>query len=143
MNQQIFCRMKKTINSIKDIDEIKHFIKKHKRLVDTGKLAEFWCEKLCGITLAKKSNEKGYDGITSSGEKIEIKYRYLKGKVPPGMKIDTAKIKYVYYVFMNEDLLPDSIYRYNIKHIQQKENSRVSFKNAHKKGQFEIIYSSK
>jgi hypothetical protein len=132
----------KTLKSIKNISEIRRFIKNHQRLVHTGNLAEFWCEKLCGIKLASKTNEKGYDGITKKGEKVEIKHRKIKGNIPLGMKIDTKNISYIYYVIMDDELLPINIYRYNVKYIKPRENGRVSFKEAHDKGNFEIIYAA-
>ncbi len=132
----------KTLESITNINEIKRFIKKHQKLVHTGNLAEFWCEKLCGIKLATKTNEKGFDGETKTGEKVEIKHRKIKGNIPLGMKIDLKNISYIYYVIMNEELLPAFIYRYNVKQIKPKANGRVSFKEAHDKGNFEIVYKA-
>ena len=43
---------------------------------------------------------------------------------------------------MDDELLPVSIYRYNVKHIRPRANGRVSFKEAHDKGNFETIYEA-
>ncbi len=130
----------KDIEKIKNSRELIQLLQKHKRLIHTGNLAEFWCEQLCNIKLANISNQKGFDGTTKKGEKVEIKFRANCKGTPKGMKIDLSKITYIYYVMMDEDLLPAIIYRYHKKNISKLNNGRVSFHNAHLNNKFEVVY---
>jgi hypothetical protein len=125
--------------SIPDFLKFCNFIKKHKQIIDTGKLSEWYCKLLFNLRLSDKPNSS-YDAIDKNGNKVEIKQRKTKGKMLGGMKIDLSRISYVLYVVLQDDLLPETIYRFDKKHIRQLKNGRASFKWAFDKGKAEIIY---
>ncbi len=119
--------------------EFKKFIAKYKDIVDKGKLAEYYCGILFNLTPIKPFNAK-YDALTQEGKKVEIKHRIVKSTIPPGMKIDLEIIDLVYYVYLNDDLLPTHIYKFNKNDLRYTVGKRVSFRNAFENKKYELLY---
>lgn len=135
---------------IQPFDKFKDFISTYHSLVDTGKLAQFYCEKLFDLTPHRIPNGP-YDleDKKSKDEKwIEVKYRFFKGGFPPGMELDFRKFDVVYYVELGEDLLPVHIHKILKKDITQLSGEpwsesykgRVSFKEAYNTGKAKIVF---
>jgi hypothetical protein len=118
--------------NIKNFGRLKKFLLEFKEIVDTGKLAEFYCEKLWNLKKPGKPNQKGFDLKDESGKKYEVKYR--KGK-NSGMKIkDKDSLDSVLYVHLDGNLLPEVIKQFKSKDIPYTKNPpRVSFKKAEPK----------
>ena len=128
---------------IQDFDRFKIFIKDYKDIVDTGKLAQFYCEKILDLKQIKPFNTKGMD-LESKDSKIKYEVKYRKGnfsdKAPVGMKIDLSKVNYVLYVELNsETLLPNRIFKIKSEDIEYKKGKRVSFNKAFKDKKIESI----
>ncbi|OGG04811.1 hypothetical protein A2Z33_05880 [Candidatus Gottesmanbacteria bacterium RBG_16_52_11] len=113
--------------SIPNFENFCDILQKYKELINTGKLAEFYCRRLFRLEPVVPSNSN-FDAMTQYLKKVEIKYRnFKKGKTPPGMKIDSSLVDYVYYLELNENLLPINIYLYNIADLKHTTGMRVSF----------------
>ncbi|MEK6832942.1 MAG: hypothetical protein AABY32_02750 [Nanoarchaeota archaeon] len=128
---------------IPNFDSFRVFINDHKDIVDTGKLAQFYCEKLLDLKGIKPFNTKGMD-LESRDGKIKYEVKYRKGdfsdKTPIGMEIDLSRINYVLYVELNpETLLPNKIFKIKSEDIQYKKGKRVSFNKAFKDKKIEAI----
>lgn len=91
---------------IPNFKEFVNFITKSRDIVDTSKLAEFYCSRLFDLKLMEPRNQYSYDAESPKGDKIEIKHRFYAGGIPPGMEIDLHRIDYVFYVELDSDLLP-------------------------------------
>jgi len=65
---------------IPDFNQFTKFISKFREIVDSGKLAEFYCSRLFDLKLVKPRNSN-IDAIGPNGEKIEIKHRFYSGKI--------------------------------------------------------------
>jgi len=122
--------------NIKNFGRLKKFLLEFKEIVDTGKLSEFYCEKLWNLKKPGKPNQEGFDLKDESGKKYEVKYR--KGK-NSGMKIkDKDSLDSVLYVHLDENLLPEVIKQFKSKDIHYTKNPRVSFKEAEPKIIFQL-----
>ena len=139
---------KKLNEIIPDFEQFKNFVFKFKEIVDTGKLAEFYCEKLFDLDKISPRNS-GPDLETKNKKFVfEVKYRkmvFLKNedimsKTPPGMKIDLKKIYSVLYVYLDGNLLPNHIFQIKSEDIKYTTDTRVSFKNAFKKNKAKTIF---
>jgi hypothetical protein len=124
--------------NIKNFGRLKKFLIEFKEIVDTGKLSEFYCEKLWNLKKSKKQNQKGFDLKDESGKKYEVKYR--KDSTNPGMEIkDKDSLDSVLYVHLDENLLPEVIKQFKSKDIQYTKNPpRVTFKGAEPKIIFQL-----
>jgi hypothetical protein len=123
--------------NIKNFGRLKKFLLEFKEIVDTGKLAEFYCEKLWNLKKPGKPNQKGFDLKDESGKKYEVKYR--KDSTNPGMKIkDKDSLDSVLYVHLDENLLPEVIKQFKSKDIHYTKNLRVTFKGAEPKIIFQL-----
>lgn len=111
-----------------------------RKVVDTGKLAEFYCRKLFLLKQVKPHNAS-VDAVDSRGKKIEIKYRFILKKTPPGMKINLKRIDFVLYVELDKRLLPARIFKVETKDIHSTRNGRVSFREAFRNKKAELVYS--
>ncbi len=90
---------------IKLLTEVRVF---KERLISTGELAQFYCEKLFDISQQNlKWNSEGCDGFLPDGSPVEVKQR--KGKLT--FPLDISKIKYLFLVDLKEDFLPKEIYK--------------------------------
>lgn len=125
--------MTKTKN-LKDLKKIisnfKHFkenLVKFKNFIDTGKLAEYYCIVLYELKLIKPHNAS-FDALTSDNKKVEIKHRVHKGSILPGMKINLESIDQVYYVELDQNLLPIKIHKILVTDLEYSTGKRVSFK---------------
>jgi hypothetical protein len=89
------------MRSLKDLKRLTEFRKlvpvlsRYRGLIDSGKLAEWYCVELFRLELVMPRNRKGADAISPSGERVEIKHRFYSGKTPPGMKIESEGVDYV------------------------------------------------
>jgi len=126
---------------IPDFDQFTGFISKFRDVVDTGKLAEFYCCKLFKLKLVKPHNS-AIDAISPSGKRIEIKHRANTGKTPGGMKIDLEKIDYVLYVLLDDNLLPKRIYKIKSQDIDYTTGKRVSFGRAFKENRVKLVFQN-
>jgi hypothetical protein len=126
------------LENIENFDKLKNFLIEFKEIVDTGKLAEFYCEKLWNLKKSKKPNQKGFDLKDESGKKYEVKYR--KDSTNPGMKIkDKDSLDSVLYVHLDENLLPEVIKQFKSKDLHYTKNPpRVTFKDAEPKIIFKL-----
>jgi hypothetical protein len=124
---------------IPEFDKFAKFISKFRDVVDTGKLAEFYCSKLFRLKLVKPRNSN-IDATSPPGKKIEIKHRFYKREIPPGMKIDLRNIDYVLYVGLDDDLLPKRIYKIESKDINYTTHKRVSFRKAFKENKAKLVF---
>jgi len=138
--------MPKTIKDLKKITpnfkQFCRFISEFKEIVDSGKLAEFYCSRLFSLKLVEPRNSN-IDAIDPEGKKIEIKHRSYSTEIPPGMKINLDNIDYLFYVKLNkENLLPEEIYKIKAKDIEYTDTKakRVSFKKAFKKKKVEVVF---
>ncbi len=125
---------------IPNYEKFKQVLIDHKEIIDTGRLAEFYCSKLFDLKLVQPHNSS-IDAIAPDGARIEIKHRFYSGKIPPGMKINLKNIDWVYYVELNADLLPEHIHRINPNDIETPSGNRVSFRHAFMDGKAELIFS--
>lgn len=125
---------------IPNIEDYSSFLVENNYIVDSGRLAEHYCQLLFGIELSKKVNEF-YDGIDGNKLKVEIKQRRFDGRTPPGMNIDLNKIDYVLYVFLNAKMLPEKILKFEKEHLTQTKGKRISFKKAYHNKLYEVMYS--
>ncbi len=138
-----------TVKTKKDLEKnIQYFskfsemISEFNEIIDTGKLAEFYCEKLFDLKL-KKPRNSNIDAESPSGKKIEIKQRFYNGKIPPGMKINLENIDYVYYVKLDDkSLLPKYIYKIKSEDIEHTVKGRVSFKKTFNDKKEEIVFQN-
>jgi len=134
-------RLKELIATIEDFEEFEKFISSYQDIVDTGKLAEFYCEKLFNLTPVIPRNQYSYDALDAEGKRVEIKHRFYSTKTPPGMKINLENIDYVLYVDIDEEtFLPTKIYKINAENIEYKTGKRVSFKKAFDKNEYEVLF---
>lgn len=128
-----------------DFENFQQDLIKYRDIIDTGKLAEFYCEKLFGLSAFRSAKSQNirkngpHDANTPCGERVEIKYRAPNSKTPPGMKLNFANFDFVLYVLLDENLLPSRIWRIRKCDITQTKNpgdwsdtydGRVSFRNA-------------
>jgi len=133
----------KKLEEIENFEVLKNFLASEygQKLIDRGKLAEFYCEELFGLKRTSRSNEEGYDLESKDGKRFEVKNRkaklredYLKTNsvLLPGMEIDLDKIDYVLYVILDENLLPKYIFQIPKEELgsRLKGKKRVSFKRA-------------
>ena len=134
----------KRLEEIENFEVLKKFLssKYGQKLIDRGKLAEFYCEELFGLKKNMSPNREGYDLESEDGKRIEVKNRdielreedYLKTKWVriTGMPIDLDKIDYVLYVLFDKDLLPKYIFQIPKRELGDslKGKRRVSFKKA-------------
>jgi len=116
-------------------------ISKFKEIVDSGKLAEFYCSRLFDLKLVRPRNSN-IDAIGPKGERIEIKHRFYSGKIPPGMKINLHNIDYVFYVELDDNLLPNRIFKIKSNDIDYTTGKRVSFKRAFNENKVELVFQS-
>ncbi|MEM2099968.1 MAG: hypothetical protein QXV37_01410 [Candidatus Jordarchaeaceae archaeon] len=123
-----------------DFNEFVGFLTKFKEIVDTGKLAEFYCKIL--FNLRPTSRNYGFDAIDQENKKVEIKHRFYSGKTPPGMEMDLNTIDYVLYVDLDkDDLLPKQILKIKSEDIiRRTKGKRVSFKKAIKERKAELVF---
>ena len=126
--------LKNRIDLEKEINDFNQFIKfisEFKFIVDTGKLAEFYCIKLFNLKPTNKKNDF-YDATDSESKRIEIKFRdtFKKQSIPSGMEIKLETIDYVLLVYLDETLLPQKIYKIKSEYIDYTTGKRVSFKRA-------------
>jgi hypothetical protein len=124
---------------IPEYNQLTECLSRFRAVIDTGKLAEFYCCKIFDLKLVTPHNST-IDAMSSTGERIEIKHRFFSGKVPPGMKINLQNIDYVLYVELNDDLIPKQIYKIHSKDIYYTTGSRVSFKKAFKEDNAELLF---
>lgn len=134
-------RRKDLLKVIPNFNQFAKFISKFQEVVDIGKLAEFYCSKLFGLKLVKPCNSN-IDAVGPAGEKIEIKCRTYSGKIPPGMKVNLQDIDYVFYVVLDDNLLPKRIFKIKSKDIYYTRGKRVSFKKAFDSDKAELIFQS-
>ena len=128
---------------IPDFVKFCRFLKKHEYIIDTGRLSEWYCKILFNLKLSSKSNEL-YDAEDRQGNRVEIKQRNYSGKTPGGMKMDLKRISYVFYVKLNESLLPEIIHKIDKKDIIKLSNGRVSFRKAFNENiKAKIVYKQK
>ncbi|MDO8538291.1 MAG: hypothetical protein Q7S21_05385 [archaeon] len=127
-------------NSIHNFKRFRAFLLEFKEIIDTGKLAEFYCCKLFDLKPVKPHNAY-IDAKSKSGERIEIKHRFFSGKTPPGMKINLKNIDFVYYVELSDNLLPKQIFKIKKEDIEQVSKGRVSFKKVFKEKKAEIVFN--
>ena len=134
---------------IPNFDKFKKFISEYRDLVDTGKLAEFYCAKLLHLTPSVSNGPYDLEDTNSIDEKrIEVKYRFFKGGHPPGMVLDFQKFDIVYYVELGDDLIPVHIHKIKKADITQLSGEpwstsykgRVSFKEAYNTGKAKIVF---
>jgi len=120
-----------------------NFLINHPRVIDKGRIAEYYCELLFNLDLQPKINDD-FDAKDSRRKKIEIKQRDFASRVPPGMRIDLDKFDYLLYVSLGEDLLPDEILRFDSDDIEvNPKNKRASFTSAFNSGKYRKIYARK
>jgi hypothetical protein len=134
------------IKNEKDLKKsISHFNRFHrslvevKEVVDTGKLAEFYCSKLFNLKLVQPHNSS-IDAVDVRGKRIEIKHRFAFKGIPPGMKLNLRKIDFVLYVELNKKLLPVRIFKIETKYIQRTSGDRVSFRKGFQDNKAKLIY---
>lgn len=135
--------MKSKKDLIKATPHFKSFISvlsKHKNIIDTGKLAEDYCAKLFKLKIVSPHNAS-IDAVDRYGKRVEIKQRIFKGNFMPGMSINLAKIDYVLYVELSDNLLPRRIFKINAKDIKYTKGKRVSFRGAFKENKVELVYN--
>lgn len=125
--------------SIPNFEQFRQVLIDHKEIIDTGRLAEFYCSKLFDLKLVTPHNAS-VDAIAPDGSRIEIKYRFYSGKVPPGMKINLQNIDWVYYVELTENLLPKHIHKISSKDLGYTAGNRVSFRQVFIDESFELIF---
>jgi len=126
---------------IADFNQFTELISKFKEIVDSGKLAEFYCSRLFDLKLVRPRNSN-IDAIGPKGERIEIKHRFYSGKIPPGMKINLHNIDYVFYVELDDNLLPNRIFKIKSNDIDYTTGKRVSFKRAFNENKVELVFQS-
>jgi hypothetical protein len=126
---------------IADFKQFTELISKFKEIVDSGKLAEFYCSRLFDLKLVRPRNSN-IDAIGPKGERIEIKHRFYSGKIPPGMKINLHNIDYVFYVELDDNLLPNRIFKIKSNDIDYTTGKRVSFKRAFNENKVELVFQS-
>lgn len=112
-----------------DFGEFTYFLKKYRHLIHTGNLAEYYCKWLFGVELNSKNNTLGYDG-TLNGKKVQIKQR---GKVS-SLETDPENYDLLYYVLLNDDLIPVKIERYESSDLKNwrdkaKHDGLLKYKN--------------
>lgn len=133
------------LEKIVDLKRLTGFVSEFREIVDTGKLAQFYCRKLFNLREIEPFNKKGPDLESFDGKiKFEVKHRVFRN-VPPGMPIDLSNIDYVLYVDLEkESLLPKSIFRINKDDITytNRKSKRVSFKRAFREKKYEVIFAS-
>jgi hypothetical protein len=121
--------------SIASFDSIENFravLQKYRGLIDTGKLAEFYCVKLFGLKPYTTSDGRVisnglWDATTADMQKVEIKYRVLRNKkTPPGMKLSFENFHFVLYVDLDSDLLPARIWRKSRTRLQALAQEHLS-----------------
>ncbi len=137
-------------HEIEDFDKFKEFLSTYRHLVDTRKLAQFYCEKLFDLTPLRVPNGPYdlEDKKSVDEKRIEVKYRFFKGGFPPGMVLDFQKFDIVYYVELGDDLLPVHIHKIRKADITQLGGAqwselykgRVSFKEAYNTGKAKIVF---
>jgi hypothetical protein len=137
---------------IEDFGKFNEFLSSYRHLVDTGKLAQFYCEKLFDLTQHRVLNGPYdlEDKKSKDEKRIEVKYRFSKGGFPPGMVLDFQKFDIVYYVELRDDLLPAHIHKIKKADITQlggeqwsdSYKGRVSFKEAYNTGKAKIVFPS-
>lgn len=145
-------RLRETIPEF-DFEVFQTDLIKYKALIDTGKLAEFYCERLFGLSgyrsaksdLVRKNGP--HDASTQDGDRIEVKYRASKGT--PGMVMNFANFDFVLYVLLDESLLPSCIWKIRKRDIVQTQNKgewsetyhgRVSFREAIRNNKAEQVF---
>ncbi|MCP8313155.1 MAG: hypothetical protein H3Z53_02120 [archaeon] len=138
MSEPMSKNMKDLRREIEDFDGFVSFISKFEKIIDTGKLAEFYCEKL--FRLKPQPRNSGFDATSSDGKKIEIKHRFYSTKTPPGMEVDLEEIDYIYYVDLDESLLPSRIYQIKSGDVYYTKGKRVSFRRAFEERKFKLIF---
>jgi hypothetical protein len=126
---------------IADFNQFTELVSKFKEIVDSGKLAEFYCSRLFDLKLVRPRNSN-IDAIGPKGERIEIKHRFYSGKIPPGMKINLHNIDYVFYVELDDNLLPNRIFKIKSNDIDYTTGKRVSFKRAFNENKVELVFQS-
>ncbi|OGD95513.1 hypothetical protein A3F57_03205 [Candidatus Roizmanbacteria bacterium RIFCSPHIGHO2_12_FULL_36_11] len=126
---------------IPDFEDFKKVLWSYKNIIDTGKLTEYYCSILFGLTLTTPRNYY-FDALTSENKKVEVKHRFYSGNIPPGMKIKLENIDVIYYVELEPNLLPKRIYKFLSEDITYTMNGRVSFQNAFNSHKAEVVYSS-
>jgi hypothetical protein len=126
---------------IADFKQFTELISRFKEIVDSGKLAEFYCSRLFDLKLVRPRNSN-IDAIGPKGERIEIKHRFYSGKIPPGMKINLHNIDYVFYVELDDNLLPNRIFKIKSNDIDYTTGKRVSFKRAFNENKVELVFQS-
>lgn len=135
------------VNNVK----FRKFLKSQKPYIDTGKLCEYYCTILLGLEVYQNFIKPG-DIIDNDNKLYEVKFRRINKikngnlvNVPAGMVIKhLRRIDSVLYVFLNEENdLPIKIYRFSSEHIEftNKSETRVTFRNALRKGLYDEIYS--
>lgn len=108
-----------------------------------GDLGEYYCKNLFNITLNKSTVEKGFDGIDSENNKVEIKTR----RDPKGSaKIIFRGFDFTYCLFveLNDYFEPINIYKIYKREIVSnldKKGDRMSVTKI-KKVSSQIIYSN-
>ena len=135
------------MRSMKDLSRLVEFrrlvplLSQYRGLMDTGKLAEWYCVKLFGLRLVMPRNRKGADALGSRGERIEIKHRFFSGRTPPGMRMKRDDVDYVLYVELAKDLIPRRILRIASRDLVSMSDGRISFRNAVDRGRARLVFS--
>lgn len=136
----------KDLEKIVDVKRLTDFVSEFREIVDTGKLAQFYCRKLFDLRQIKPFNKKGPDLESSDGKiKFEVKHRFFRAKTPPGMPIDLSSIDYVLYVDLeSESLLPKYIFQIKKDDITytNRKSKRVSFKRAFEEKKYKVIFEA-
>lgn len=130
---------------LKAINNI-HQFSKHKGIIDTGRLSEYYCSRLFGLTLSEKSNDD-FDAICNKTKiKVEIKQRKFFEDYPPSLAVGLKKQKIMkkenylmYFAIIDENFLPYRIYKIKSKDIDLNGN-RINFKRAFDNKKIELVF---
>jgi hypothetical protein len=144
------------IATFDDFENYRAVLQKYRCVIDTGKLAEFYCVKLFGLTPYETTDGRVignglWDASTADLQRVEIKHRAFK-KTPPGMKLTFENFHFVLYVELDPDLIPMRIWKIDRDDITQtgplveernKYVGRVSFRAALQDGRAKLIFENK
>jgi len=113
-----------------DFNDFRDVLRRYRHIIDTGKLAEYWCRVLFDLQPECITNHPGYDARMRTGERVQIKYRKFSGKIPPAMRINLNSVDCILYVELDDELLPAQIWRVDAVHLTRMKNDRCSFRQA-------------
>jgi hypothetical protein len=120
--------------------EIENFAFKHPRLVDRGRIAEYFVSSLLGVKLSSKINAP-IDGTSKKYGRVEIKNRLISTKTPPGMKVNLKAIDHLIYVELGSSApLLRKIWVIPSKALTKQPAGRVSLKKAFKNSEYTRVF---